>query len=159
MKQCSPVRCKSGNKTTETGYFLLNILIGMAVISLIASLSIPYIRNFQPHLDLHSAKKQIASDLRYVQQLSVTEQSIYGVEFDETREEYEIIKISENASSTVKRQTLPQQVNIVDVASSSDGIVEFNFYGGVDEACKVLLENSEGESGEVRIKPSGYIDI
>ena len=145
--------------TMESGYFLLNILIAIGVIALTTALAFPYIRNYQPHLDLNSSKKELASELRHAQQLSVTEQNIYGIELEEGTNKYRLLHIEDNATSTIEGFESAGGVIINEVASSSDHVVEFNFYGGVDEACLIELKNSEGEMGTVRVKPSGYISL
>lgn len=143
----------------ESGYFLLNILIAVSIIAFITALAFPYIRNYQPHLNLNSSKKELASELRHAQQLTITEQNVYGIELKEGSSGYKLLRIEDNTTSTIEESELGEGVIINEVASSSDNVVEFNFYGGVDEACLIELKNSEEEIGRVRVKPSGYISL
>lgn len=138
---------------------MIDVLAVVGIVGIMAVSAVPYIRDFQPRLDLDSAKKQIASDLRYARQLTVTEQISHGVEFDENMESYKIIKMNSGVTSTVKYQNLAEDVGIKEVVDSSDDLVEFNFYGGVDESCEVILEHAGGDTGRVIVKPSGYIDV
>jgi Tfp pilus assembly protein FimT len=142
------------------GYFLIDVLVVIGIVGVVAVAAVPYIRDFQPRLTLDSAKKQIASDLRYTQQLAVTEQSLHGVEFDEIMDTYEVVKMDPDGStSVIKSRELAKGVGIKEVVNSDDGLVEFNSYGGVDEACRVVLEHTNGDVGQVIIKPSGYISV
>lgn len=137
----------------------MNIMVVIAIIGLMTTLSIPYIRNFQPAMELNSAKKEITSDLRFAQQSAVTQQIVYTVKFYTEQDGYEMIKGGDGAISTIKYVELPSAVNMEDVVGSDDKEVEFNFYGGVDEPCQVVLSNSQGKTGQVNIKPSGYIEM
>jgi Tfp pilus assembly protein FimT len=148
-----------GNGKMEEGYFLVNIMVTIAIIGLIGALSIPYIRNVQPAMELNAAQKQITSDLRFAQQSAVTQQVIYSVKFYIDSNDYDILEISSGATSTVAYKELPDDINIDQVSGSGDNEVEFNFYGGVDEPCQVILSNSRGRTGNVNIKPSGYIEM
>jgi Tfp pilus assembly protein FimT len=152
---------KKSNKNifNRKGYFLIDVLAVISIISLIAVASVPYIRSFRPGLEISSVKKQIASDLRYCRQLTVTEQVLHGVKFDKNVDSYKVLKMSEEATSTIKYQELPEGVDIKELLNSTDDLVEFNFYGGVDEACEIILEHTSGDTGRVIIKPSGYIDV
>lgn len=159
MKKWDFIRRKGGNEKMEAGYFLLNILIAIGIISLITALSFPYISNYQPHLELNASKKELASELRHAQQLTITEQSIYGVELEEGSNKYRLLRHEHNATSTIEEFELSESVVINEVASSSDNLVEFNFYGGVDEACLIELKSSQEETEKIRVKPSGYISL
>lgn len=160
MQQFNNATMQQYNNTTmESGYFLINILIAIGIIGIMVTLSIPYIRNFQPQMHLNSSKKKLTSDLRYAQQLTVTEQTIYGMKLPEGSSKYSLLKIEDNATSTVEQYELSEGVSIKEVASSSDNIVKFNFYGGVDEVAKITLENSRQETAQVLVKPSGYVDV
>lgn len=143
----------------KCGYLLMNVMVVVAIIGFMATLSIPYIRNFQPTMELNAAKKEITSDLRSVQQTAVTQQVVYAVKFHVDQSGYEIIKGLENATSTVKYVELPPGIDLEEIFDSDDDKVEFNFYGGVDESCQVILSNSQGKTGRVNIKPSGYIEM
>lgn len=138
---------------------MVNVLVVVGIIAFMAAASVPYIRNFQPRFELNSIKKQVASDLRYAQQSTVTQQIPHGVRFDDDLNAYEVIKMNNKGTSTVKYQELTEEISIKEVAGSSDDLVEFDFYGGVDESCEAVLEHSSGDTGRVIVKPSGYIKI
>ncbi len=143
----------------ESGYFLINVIVAIAIIGLMTTLSIPYIRNFQRTLKLSSAQKEITSNLRLAQQSAVTQQVVYSVKFYVDHNDYEILKLNNGETSTVKYVELPDNINIQEVSDSDDNEVEFNFYGGVDEPCQVVLSNSQDKLGKINIKPSGYVEL
>lgn len=137
----------------------MNVMVAVAIIGLMATLSIPYIRNFQPTLELNAAKKEITSDLRSSQQAAVTQQVVYAIKFYVNENNYKILRKDSAATSVVKSVDLPADINMEEIVNSGDNEVEFNFYGGVDEACQIILSNSQGKIGRVNVKPSGYIEM
>lgn len=146
-------------RSNNQGYSFLDILIVVGVMAIMITLAIPYIKNFQVNMDLYSVKKQIASDLRYAQQLTVTEQTVHGVEFKEGSGHYRVLRMEGKGKPVVKVINLSRDIHVKEVANSEDEVVEFDFYGGADEACRIVVEDGRGETGEVLVKPSGYISI
>lgn len=144
-------------RADQKGYLLLNLAVSLGIIALIAALSLPYIRNYQINSKLSAEARDMVGNLRYAQQLSVTEQVVYGVEFDSSSDIYWIKKYGE-ATSTVKEISLDSSVDLHKVEDLPDSRVRFNFYGGADESGEVILRN-ENTTSTVRIKPSGYVKL
>ena len=60
-----------------TGFTLLEILIIISVIGVLALGAIPAFRVFQPTVQLSGVTQELVGDLRYIQQITVTEQEEY----------------------------------------------------------------------------------
>ena len=137
---------------------LLDVVVVSGIFALLATISIPYLRKYQPNLKLNAAARALTTDLRYAQQLTVTEQKVHLVEFDAINGEYEILKI-DAATTTVKTVILDQEVSIKQITDLIDNQAIFNFYGGVSQAGTVILTNTNNVDATVNIKPSGYIQL
>ncbi len=99
----------------------------------------------------------MAGNLRYAQQLSVTEQVVHGVEFDFFNNSYQVNRYGE-ATSTIRYVELDSEVEFHEINGLSENMVKFNFYGGVNESGEVILNNVNTEA-KVIIKPSGYVQL
>ena len=140
------------------GSLLLNVLVSFGIIALMATISIPYIRQYQPNLKLNATARDLTADLRYAQQLTVTEQVVYLVDFDLDNDSYQILK-SGVATTTVKTVEFDSDISFQQIINLSDNQVIFNFYGGVSEAGQIILVNTNGKTVTINVKPSGYIQL
>ena len=140
------------------GSLLLNVLVSFGIIALMATISIPYIRQYQPNLKLNATARDLTSDLRYAQQLTITEQVAYLVDFDLDDDSYQILK-SGVATTTVKTVEFDSDISFQQIINLSDNQVIFNFYGGVSEAGQIILVNTNGKTVTINVKPSGYIQL
>ncbi|SRR6056297_2060524 len=144
-------------KLNQKGYLLINLAVGLGIIALIVALSLPHIRRYQINSKLSAEARDMAGYLRHAQQLSVTEQTVHGVEFSTSSDTYWIKRYG-GATSTIKEIPLDSSVNIAHISGLVDAGVKFNFYGGVDHSGEVVLDNINTTSTVV-IKPSGYVKI
>jgi len=137
---------------------LIDLVVAIGIIALLSTLAIPYLRKYQPNLKLNAAARALTTDLRYAQQLTVTEQKVHLVEFDAINGEYEILKI-DAATTTVKTVILDQEVSIKQITDLIDNQAIFNFYGGVSQPGNIILTNTNNIDATVSIKPSGYVQL
>lgn len=140
------------------GSLLLNILVSLGVIALMATISIPYLKKYQPNLKLNATARDLTADLRYAQQLTITEQVIHSVKFDLADDSYQILK-SGVATTTIKTVEFDSDVSFQQITGLSDNQVIFNFYGGVSESGQVTLINTNNKTAIINIKPSGYVQL
>lgn len=142
----------------ERGNMLLGILASIAIMALMTALSIPYIKTFQTNFILSGAAKDLVSELRYAQQLTITEQVVHKIYFDQPLNKYELLRM-DPATTTLKTVQLPAGVRIFEVESSLNNVVIFNSFGGVSQSGAIILTNSNNGTSTINIKPSGYIQL
>ncbi len=139
------------------GAILLDILISIGIIALLTTISTPYLHAFQSDLQLNGAAKNLTSDLRYAQQLTISEQNIYEVELDPSLNNYSIVKTG-SATTTIKSVALPQGVEFSQIDAVLNNEVIFNSFGGVNESGAIVLSNNT-KTETINVKPSGYIQL
>lgn len=143
--------------TNPKGFTLLELMVVIAIIIIISTISIPFYQNTSKNLNLSSVARSLASDLRYAQQLSVSTQDQYGVIFNVSQNSYHIINQTEN--QTIKQQTINDNIYIQNISGLTNDSVFFNPAGAVSEAGIITLINSNNRTTNIEIKPSGYVKI
>lgn len=137
---------------------MFEVLAILSIIILLSTISIPYLRKYQPNLKLNAAARGLTADLRYAQQMTVTEQVVYLVDFDLDSDSYQILKTGA-ATSTVKAVEFDNDVSFQQIIDLPDNQAIFNFYGGVSEAGQIILVNTNGRTATINVKPSGYVQL
>lgn len=139
-------------------FTLVEVLIVIAIISVIAGVSWSTFKVLQPSLQLASIARDLTTDLRYAQQLAVTEQVNHGVRFSTTADEYQIIRYG-TTTEEILRKSLPENVDFQEIVGFSNNEVIFNPYGAVKTAGTVCLINTKNTTTTIEIKPSGFVKI
>lgn len=144
-------------KNKGGGFTLLEILTVIAIIGTLTLISMPIYRQIKPTLALSSVTRDIVSDLRYTQQLAVTEQNNYSVLFDQVFNQYTIIKTETN--EIIKEQNLNSGISIYSTSGFSTSTVTFNVTGAALESGTITIINSNNATTTISVKPSGYVKI
>lgn len=140
------------------GSMLIDLLVALGIIALLSTIAIPYIKKYQPNLKLHATARNLTTDIRYAQQLTVTEQKVHLVNFDKIHNKYEILKI-DAATTTIKSVSLDSEVSFKEITGLTDNQIFFNFYGGVSQAGQIILTNLNNAAATINVKPSGYVQL
>lgn len=137
---------------------LIDLLVALGIIALLSTLTIPYLKKYQPNLKLNATARNLTADLRYAQQLTITEQKVHLVSFNMTNNKYDILRIG-TATTTVKTVNLDLEIGFKEITGLTNNQVAFNFYGGVNQSGQVVLNNKNNLTATINIKPSGYIQL
>ncbi len=140
------------------GFTLFEFLVIIAIIGIIATISWSALRTLQPSWRLDGAVRDLATDLRYAQQQSVTEQINYGIHFSSTTNEYQIIRYG-TTTENVLEKSLSEGVDFYQITGFSNDEVVFNPYGAVKEMGSVSLINIEEKIKIIEVRPSGFVKI
>ena len=140
------------------GSLLMDLLVSLSIIALLSTVAIPYLKKYQPNLKLNAAARDLTTDLRYAQQLTITEQKVYQVVFDLAQDKYQIQKI-DVATTTIKTVNFESEISIKQINDLTGDKVVFNYYGGVSQAGEIILTNINNVEAIINIKPSGYIQL
>lgn len=142
----------------EKGFTIVEILVTLAIAGLLALIGIPAFKNYQPDLELSGTVQGLVGDLRYAQQLAVTEQVEHGIRFFIVDRKYQIIRYG-NPEEVLKSQALPAKVSFQEIDGLTNDQVIFNPYGAVKEAGQVSLINTKNSTTTIDIRPSGFVKI
>ncbi len=137
---------------------LIDLLVTLGIVVLLSTISIPYIRKYQPNLKLHGTARNLAADIRYAQQLAVTQQKVHVVYFDEANERY-LIQRLDTATTTIKTVNFDSEISYQQITGLNDNYVYYNFYGGVSQPGQIILQNINNIVSTINIKTSGYVEL
>lgn len=137
----------------------MEIVVVIGILAVLCSVSWTVFNNFQPALQLNALSRNLTSDLRYMQQMAVTEQINHGVGFSTTTNTYRLLRFS-TTTQELANKALPLEISFCQIAGLSSGAMAiFNPYGAVLASGSICLVNSRGQNKIVEIKPSGFVKI
>lgn len=147
------------SNSMNKGFTLIEALVVIAIIGIVASVSIGVLKLLQPSLKLKSATRDLMVDLRYAQQMAVTEQVNYGVHFSTTTNSYQFFRYG-TTTQELSEKSLSEGIafqEIVGFSSNEEAI--FNPYGATVATGTVSLINTENETKIIGVRPSGFVKL
>lgn len=144
-------------KNRGTGFTLAEMLVAIAITSLIAVIGLPFYRNINMNLNLSGEARNLASDLRQAQQLSVTEQVNYRLIINWNNNSYSIV--NSRTLQKIKERELKNSVTFLAISGLANDTAEFNATGAASSTGSIILTNPNLRQATIEIKPSGYVKI
>lgn len=145
---------------SHAGYSLIEMLVAMAVFSILAAAALPHLNTQRQ--DLNSITKQTIGDYRWARTRSITSGVHHALAWTSTG--YQVQRLKQNADGTwsldrvVKTVSLPSTVS----HSGSPSTIEFNTRGLVVGNGTIPMPSqtlaSFGGSRGIAIWPSGQVD-
>jgi len=143
-----------------SGFTLIEIFIVISIISIVTGIFFGGIRVLQPSMRLDGVVRNLATDLRYIQQKAISEQFNYGISFFIDTDEYQMLKyITPTTTEEISRKSLGYNINFHEINDFTNDTVIFNPYGSVKEAGTISFINSKQEIKIINIRPSGFVKI
>ena len=146
----------AGDYTNRFGYTLIELIIVLAIIGTVVSISAPFVSGFLFRTNLESSAEDIVSTLRWARRLAITKRKEYRVIFNPQRGMYWLE--DKEGNITGERHSLQENIVFADPElnkmQEEDGIVEFDhpddsgisFYPqGTAESGSIYLKEKEGE--------------
>lgn len=141
------------------GFTLIESLVIAAIIAILAGISVSAFRGYQPDLQLSGDTRDLISNLRYTQQLAVTEQIEYCLRFPidfPTDKKYQIIQCGE--TQPVKEASFSETIVELTINPPlTDNEVRYNPYGAVKESTEITLRNTKDKTKTIKVKASGFV--
>ena len=141
----------------KKGFTLIEILIAISFISILFLMSLYSLKGLAPDLQLSGTAREFATDLRYAQQTSVTEQADYCIKMFYDLKKYQVIKCDE--SQVVSEKVLPGYISSFSSTAFAGDKIEFNPYGAVKESGTITFTNTNNKTKTIDIKASGFVKI
>jgi len=141
----------------SNGLTLAELLVVIAIIALASAITVPFYRVIAMNLDLSAAARDLASDLRYAQQLAVTTQVNHQVIFTLANNSYDLKNSGSNA--IVKSRIIKSPITILSITGLPGNTVTFNSTGAATSTGIITLTNPNNRTSTIEIKPSGYVKI
>lgn len=139
------------------GFTLIELLIVISIMAIVAAISIPFDRSIIQNINLSAATRDLASDLRYAQQLAVTTQINYDVIIDTASNSYQIRETQ--TATIIKNISIKNSIYIASVTDLPANTATFNATGAALATGSIILSNPGGRLSTIEIKPSGYVKI
>ena len=146
---------KTGFKNCFT---LVEILVVLGIVGILSLIGIPAFKVFQPSLQLSGVMRDLATDLRYAEQLAITEQVEHGIIFLTETEQYQVVRYGD-PDEILELKSLPQEVNFQSIVGLAGNKVIFNPYGAAKESGVITLVNTKNSTSGIDVRPSGFIKI
>lgn len=140
------------------GITLIEILVVILIIFILSSSGISVFSNIYPSLKLNGVTRDLVTDIRYVQELTVAEQVVHGICFLPLEDKYKIMRYGV-AEETLQEKILSSGISFDQINGFSGDCVKFNPYGAVKESGTITLINQKNETKTIEVKPSGFSRI
>lgn len=146
------------NTEVKNGFTLSEILVILGIVGILALIGVPSFKAYQPSLQLSGVVRELATDLRYAEQLAITEQIEHGIIFFPGASQYQIVRYGD-PDQMLESKTLPGEVSFREITGFTDNKVVFNPYGAAEESGMIILVNTKNSTSGIDIRPSGFIKI
>lgn len=137
-------------------FSLIELLVTLAIISIIIGIAIPTFITLRPDIQLNESARDFITDLRYAQQMTITEQIEYCAKFFLLERKYQILQCDQSAV-VVLEKNFPSEITDVSITGFSNNETRFNLYGAVKESGSIVLKNTKNNTKTIEVKPSGFI--
>lgn len=142
----------------EKAFTLNEILIVLSIIGIITFIGFSAFKAYKPGLRLSGTVRELVSDLRYSEQLALTEQINHGIRFFPGGKKYHIIKYG-SSEEILAEKYLPPEVDFYLISGFTGDQVIFNLYGAVVEPGEIVLINIDNATTVIEIRASGFVKV
>jgi len=137
---------------------LIEVLLVIGIMGIIAAAYFSASQFQEQSKALSAAVRNLTTDLRYAQQLSVTDQIDHGIQIFTASDSYKLVRFS---TTTVEffDKDLPVGITFHDVTGFTSDEVKFNAYGAVSQDGTITLINTDNTTTTIDVRPSGFVRI
>lgn len=145
-------------KKENKGITLVEMLVAISIFIILAGFVYIGLTNYQGTIDLNGATRELLTDLRYAQELAVSQQIKHGIQFFQSQNKYQIIKYGDT-EEVIKEKELPEGISFKEIEGLSLDRVRFTSFGAVEESGRVILKSRDNLERKIEIRPSGFVEI
>lgn len=147
-----------GYYSARPAFTIAETIAVIAVLAIIITISLPSFNQLRARYILGGDAKLLAADLRYTQQLSVTEQTPYELRLEPVNRTYAVVRLAV-PETIIKTVTLDESVTINAPTGLVNDRVNFNAAGAPSGSGDIILTQTSGYLVTVSVRPSGFIKV
>ncbi|OIO48866.1 MAG: hypothetical protein CO042_01285 [Parcubacteria group bacterium CG_4_9_14_0_2_um_filter_41_8] len=144
------------NKNKSKAITLIEIMVVIAILGIIASITAGFIKYYQPNIQLTTEIRKIRSDINEARERTISEQIEYIIVFNKENNQYSMFR-SDNAENPIFSHILNSEISFLEINGFTQDTVGFNKSGATIESGYIILQNSREQQKTITINPSGYV--
>jgi len=136
---------------------LIEVLLVIGIMGIIAAAYFSVSQFQEQSKALSAAVRGLTTDLRYAQQLSVTDQLSHGLQISTASDSYKLVRFTATTAVEFFDKDLSTGISFQDVSGFTSDEIKFNAYGAVSQNGTIILENTETATTTIEVRPSGFV--
>ena len=135
------------SRRSESGFTLVELLVGMMLLVVLFTLGAFALRQFWLNHSLHGARSEIVSQLRQIQQQSVSESHplVYGARFRVGSSTYGIVKFNPHDTSTTTDDTCTESRTVTMGSNVKVSAASFTDASGITSLCRSQISGASSD--------------
>lgn len=148
-----PLKCH-----TQTAFSLVELVISMAIIAILASVSIISFSHMLNSSQLDNAAKRLVADLKLTKHQAIRDQATYTFEINPTNQSYQAPGVKDLAGTdSIYLDMDPTTSITLSLIDPGNNTIQFNPQGRVNNYGNIILTNGD-QKKTITITPGGQID-
>lgn len=141
------------------GFTVFEVMVVVGIFLIVILASWPSISTSQQGSLLRRETRTLLNDLRLAQQLTVGQQTTNLIKLiDSSPDKYQLISRTET-DTIIKEHLLNSKVSWQNMGGFTNNEIVFTLSGAAIQAGTIILQNTNGLTNDLEIKPSGYVKI
>jgi prepilin-type N-terminal cleavage/methylation domain-containing protein len=144
-------------KKTINGFTLIEMIVVVSILSILTTIVLPNLSRWYASIKINGARRDLISDLRLIQQNTVTSQTNHSIQINVPQNKYSLTK-KNSPDEIIKTVNLPEGITISALNLVPEVTeIEFNAAGAPTAIGTITVSNYYGITKTVEVTPSGFV--